>query len=1018
MKQGSILNFFGASASKRSQSSPVGAPNLTPGARVPAEPRKDGTPATVPSGDPVASSGPARKRDASPLDSEPASKRLATQAESPVGAETEPFAARIDAARTDGDPQRRRRMQELVGAGASTRLERRAEAVRQKFDWLAPSKVMDAARRRPGDAAFDERSVYVPQAAWSGLSESQRQYWKVKAQHRDLVLFFKVGKFFELYEDDAATGADVMGWKLTLSGVGKCRQVGCPESGLVEAARRLVAAGYKVGIMEQVETASAAKAARGSKAVVRRELTQVYTPATALDTEGGAAGGGGVVPSCVLCMWEAPLPREREGAVEVGVAVLDATSGQVYAGSVRELGGGRAAVGALLASVAPREVIASREGLSTHTARVLALHPARKSWVPCGAGPNDLPRPDDAAAAVVERLRGVGVQVADGAELPGCLAECDGPTLSAVSGLLAHLRRVKLAGAAQFASNVLPLAQMPGGGLGSMVLDGPTLTGLNILDGPEGRVATGTGPPASLLALVDSCATAGGRRTLRAWLCAPLTDPAAIDARLDVVEALVADPATSGTVRQRLTRAPDTAALVGRLRRACAEPSAGLPYDIRRGAQSRRLGILRGACAGLARALDIVSDLRQDAAALERLDGTRRDPPALLQSLLDQPGARDELDTAAALLAEILRAVPAPTGKAKQDAGVAVSASVLEGAGLAADADDEGRLEAEVKLTTRWAETLVGWGCEGPPGGVSALAGGLWERVDASLSAIDALLSFAAFAGCADGAVCRPEVLPVSGDHGHPLLDLRGMWNPLVRTPGSGTVVPNDVALGGPTGARVAVITGSNMSGKSTAMRAACLVAVLAQAGCYVPASAARLSACDRIFTRVGAQDEIMAGRSTFLVECLETAAVLKDATAGSLVVLDELGRGTSTHDGHAIAEAVLARLARGAVRPRVLFSTHYHALATGPMAADAGVALVHMASERDGRGGLRFSYKLQAGVAPQSCGYEVAAMAGVPAAVVARARAVGERVEEEWAAAQGVRQILRAARGAESSNV
>ncbi|MCO5574052.1 hypothetical protein L7F22_027829 [Adiantum nelumboides] len=241
------------------------------------------------------------------------------------------------------------------------------EEAKAKFDWLSPSKVTDSKGRRMGEQNFDKRTLKIPLEALNKMTASQKQYWTVKSQYMDTVLFFKVGKFYELYELDAEVGHKELNWKMTVSGVGRCRQVGVPESGIEEAVEKLLARGYKVGRMEQVETAEQAKAKRGPGATVQRKLTQVLTPSTVMDEN--------MKPEAVhlLALREEPhlgFNSCTEEKCVFGFAFVDAAAGQFYVGSLHD-DDARSSLGALLAQVVPRELLYELGGLSDETVKAL-----------------------------------------------------------------------------------------------------------------------------------------------------------------------------------------------------------------------------------------------------------------------------------------------------------------------------------------------------------------------------------------------------------------------------------------------------------------------------------------------------------------------------------------------------------------------------------------------------------------------------------------------------------------------
>uniref|UniRef100_A0A1S4DGF3 DNA mismatch repair protein MSH7-like n=1 Tax=Nicotiana tabacum TaxID=4097 RepID=A0A1S4DGF3_TOBAC len=281
-----------------------------------------------------------------------------------------------------------------------------------------------------------------------------------------------------------------------------------------------------------------------------------------------------------------------------------------------------------------------------------------------------------------------------------------------------------------------------------------------------------------------------------------------------------------------------------------------------------------------------------------------------------------------------------------------------------------------------------------------------WSQVIYAISCVDVLRSFSITAKFSSGIMCRPVILPLSKptnfcrETGGPILNIKGLWHPYALAESGGLPVPNDLHLGGNTNIchpRTLLLTGPNMGGKSTLLRATCLAVIMAQLGCYVPGETCVLSLVDIIFTRLGATDRIMTGESTFFIECTETASVLQNATCNSLVLLDELGRGTSTFDGYAIAYAVFRHLIE-TVNCRLLFATHYHPLSK-EFASHPNVTLQHMAcsfklksqSSSPTEQELVFLYRLASGACPESYGMQVALMAGIPKIVVESASNAGQ---------------------------
>ena len=559
----------------------------------------------------------------------------------------------------------------------------------------------------------------------------------------------------------------------------------------------------------------------------------------------------------------------------------------------------------------------------------------------------------------------------------------------------------------------------------TMRLDAATRRALDIFPAP----GAGSG---SLLALLDRCRTAAGRRLLRARLERPLIALAPIEARQARVALLHEAALLRARLRQRLGEVPDLERLLGRVATGLATPP-----------ELAALGRGLDAAAALAEPIEEEEEEEQEAAADEEPGDAER--AALLR------GIRESLPEAEAAAAAITAAL-APEPELFADARGDGAAEVLR-PGYDAEVDAlrlrrrEGRralaaLEAEERRRTGVAALKVGFhrsfgyyielgrshAAAAPPDWErrQTLAGGeryvsprlralerellqardalalrerelytaLCRRVAAEAAAVRRL---AAGVARLDAEAALAEVAAANGwtrpqlDHSA-LLEIREGRHPLVEAGlaeaglGAGRFVPNDVALDGG-GTQMLVVTGPNMAGKSTYLRQTALIVLLAQIGGFVPAARARLGLVDRIFARVGAQDEIAAGRSTFMVEMLETAAICSSATPRSLLVLDEIGRGTSTYDGLAIARALLEHLVAGREGPRTLFATHFHELAAlaGEVERVANASV--LVAETPGGEGLRYLYRIVPGGADRSYGVHVAAMAGLPAPLLARAR-------------------------------
>ncbi|XP_030954395.1 DNA mismatch repair protein MSH7 isoform X3 [Quercus lobata] len=807
-----------------------------------------------------------------------------------------------------------------------------------KFEWLDPARIRDANGRRPGDPLYDRKTLYIPPDALKKMSASQKQYWSVKSQYMDIALFFKVGKFYELYELDAEIGHKELDWKMTLSGVGKCRQVGISESGIDDAVQKLVARGYKVGRVEQLETSDQAKA-RGANSVIQRKLVQVVTPSTATD--------GNIGPDAVHLL---AIKEENSGldngSIVYGFAFVDCAALRIWVGSIND-DVSSAALGALLMQVSPKEVIYESRGLSKEAQKAL-----RKYSLTATAQTSPVqPITDFLDASEVRNLIHLKGYFKGSSNLWENLLEGvmhHDIALCALGGLISHLSRLMLDDVLRN-GDVLPYQVYRG----CLRIDGQTLVNLEIFN----NNADG-GPSGTMYKFLDNCVTSSGKRLLRNWICHPLKDTEGINNRLNVVEDLMANSEVMLLVSQNLKKLPDLERLLGRVK-ASVQSSASLVLPLLgKKFLKQRVKVFGSLVKGLRIGLDLLMLLQNEGHIISSLSKVFKLPMLSGSNGLDQ------------FLAQFEAAVDSDFPKYQNHDVTDSDAETLSIL-----------VELFIEKATEWFEVIYAINC------------------------IDVLRSFAVTASFSCGPMSRPVILPQSEnittgqETRGPTLKVKGLWHPFALAENGGVPVPNDIILGEDTDdyhARTLLLTGPNMGGKSTLLRATCLAVILAQLGCYVPCEMCALSLVDIIFTRLGATDRIMTGESTFFIECTETASVLQNATQDSLVILDELGRGTSTFDGYAIAYAVFRHLIEK-VNCRLLFATHYHPL-TKEFASHPHVTLQHMAcafksksecysrSEQE----LVFLYRLTSGACPESYGLQVAMMAGIPERVVEVASKAG----------------------------
>lgn len=808
-----------------------------------------------------------------------------------------------------------------------------------KFEWLHPSQIKDANGRRRGDPLYDKQTLYIPPDALRKMSASQKQYWDVKCKYIDIVLFFKVGKFYELYELDAEIGHKELDWKMTQSGVGKCRQVGISESGIDEAVQKLLARGYKVGRMEQLETSEQAKS-RGSTSVIRRKLVHVLTPSTTSE--------GNIGPDAVHLLAVKETCNELgNGSTTIGFAFVDCAALKVWVGSIDD-DASCAALGALLMQVSPKEVIFNARGLSKDAQKALKKYsltgPAAPLLSPVQPGADFV---DPAEVKNFLDLKGYFKRSCNKWDhtFDG---ENHDVALCALGILVNHLERLMLDEVLHNGA-VLSYEVYKG----CLRMDGQTLVNLEIFNNNADGCPSGT-----LYMYLDNCVTLPGKRLLRKWICHPLKDVEKINHRLDVVDKLVNNSDATLSTAQYLRKLPDLDRLLGRVKASIQSSEALLLPLIGAKILKQRVKVFGLLVKGLRIGLDLLRLLQKECL-------TSSLAKVVSLPVLDGDNGLDKF------LTQFEAAIDSDFPNFQDHNGTDFDAETLSIL-----------MELFIEKATEWSQFIY------------------------AISCVDVLRSFSITAKFSSGVMCRPVILPLSkpsnfcNETGGPTLNIKGLWHPYALGESGGLPVPNNLHLGGNTNIRYPrslLLTGPNMGGKSTLLRATCLAVIMAQLGCYVPGETCVLSLVDIIFTRLGATDRIMTGESTFFIECTETASVLQDATYNSLVLLDELGRGTSTFDGYAIAYAVFRHLVE-MVNCRLLFATHYHPL-TKEFASHPHVTLQHMAcsfklksqslspTEQE----LVFLYRLTSGACPESYGMQVALMAGIPKTVVESASNAGQ---------------------------
>jgi len=845
---------------------------------------------------------------------------------------------------------------------------------------------------------MDAARTIIPEAAdtavkggdeTSRVTPMMEQYIEIKAANPDCLLFYRMGDFYELFFDDAEVASRALGIVLTKRGKHLGADIpmcGVPVERADEYLHRLIALGHRVAVCEQLEDPAAARK-RGGKSVVRRDVVRLVTPGTLTEDSLLDARRNNYL---------AALARSRASAGEdrFALAWIDISTGEFRVAECE-----RAALTAAIARIEPGEIIVS-DALYTD-------------------------------AELMPTLRGLPAltpltrDVFDGATAERRLAGFFGVATTAAFGTFSRVELTAAAAAVTYVERTQigkrppiapPMREAAGA---TLVLDAATRSNLEL-----NRTLAGE-RRGSLLGAIDRTVTAAGSRLLAQRLAAPLTDAAEIDHRLDAVAIFTSDAAARGAIRARLQSAPDLARALSRIviGRGGPRDLAAIRDGIFAAAEfAARLSSLPALPRDIAQ---IAQALRQsDAALAEELDKVLADELPYLRrdGGFVRAGYAGALDEARALRDESRRVIAGLQVRYAETTGIralkirhnnvlgyfvdvpAQHGEKLMSAPLNATFIHRQTTAGQVRFTTTELGELESKIATAADRAL-ALELEIFERMANAVAAASVTIKDAAEAIAALDVACALAALAVERDYVRPQVDdslafaIDGGRHPVVEqmlAAGGGPFVANDCDLSPPadaTAGRIWIVTGPNMAGKSTFLRQNALIAMLAQIGSFVPARAAHIGAVDRLFSRVGAADDLARGHSTFMVEMVETAAILNQAGERALVILDEIGRGTATFDGLSIAWATIEHL-HEQNRCRALFATHFHEMT----ALAAKLPRLHNATMRvkEWQGDVVFLHEVVAGAADRSYGIAVAKLAGLPASVIERAKVVLAQIEAE----------------------
>ncbi|WP_433975451.1 DNA mismatch repair protein MutS [Tunturiibacter lichenicola] len=810
----------------------------------------------------------------------------------------------------------------------------------------------------------------------AGLTPVMRQYFAAKEQYPDCLMFCRIGDFYELFYEDAILVSKELQLTLTARDKEKKQPMcGVPYHAAETYLQRLLRKGYKIALCEQMEDP------KQTKTIVRREVTRVLTPGTALDPTLGAEQSNYLASVAVL----------GAGSTMVcGLALVDLSTGEFKATEFSGQGGWASVVDEL-GRVRPVELLYGNgllggvnlagEDETATGLDAIRTKTAVEEWV------------FTAEYAIPLVRNHFKVHSLDGMGLGGHEAA------AVAAGALLHYMRATKQGGLEHVDGLRFYERST-----CLELDAVSVRNLELVE----PLFSGESVQTTLFYTMDACCTPMGKRLLRASLLRPASDLAEIEARLDAVGEAAKDLRRREGLRRSMDGLLDLERLLGRV----ALDSAG-PREVM--ALANTLGCVPGVVAGvnmfeagrwreLAASVDPLEDLH------EMIVRTISDEPPV--SLGDGGAIREGVDAELDELRELSRsgrqALASIEERERERTGIGslkvrfnsvfgyyLEVTKANAKAVPADYERKQTLVNAERFTTpelKEYETKILTAQE-RSGEIERKifaelrrqlldAAGRMRETARKIAEIDLLGCFAHLAALRGWV--RPQV-ESSGvlefvQARHPVVERR------LEESGGGRFVPNSVHVNADAGPAVLLITGPNMGGKSTYLRMAALLVVMAQMGCFVPAEAMRLGLVDRIYTRIGASDNVARGRSTFMVEMTETAAILNTATNRSLVLLDEMGRGTATYDGLSLAWATVEHL-HDRIGARTLFATHYHELT---LLSERLARLTNLrVTVKETSGGIVFLHTVEAGPASKSYGIEVAKLAGLPASVIARAREV-----------------------------
>jgi DNA mismatch repair protein MSH6 len=936
---------------------------------------------------------------------------------------------------------------QLLTSSQDQDVEENLNTSEERYHWILNR--LDGSQRPQEHPEFDKKTIYIPPEQWKKFTPFEKQFWEIKSKHFDIVIFFKKGKFYELYDVDAELSSKL--FDLRMSNRVNMSMSGVPEQSFSYWASKFIHSGYPIGKVEQMETTVGKsirdKSSKGGDKILKRELTSILTPGTLSDPN--LLASASATYCMALCIRQ--ISSTSQNAYYIGFAILDASTSHFQIGSVPMK---TSWLETILVSIKPAEILVEKSAIKLFMPGN-DLFDLKRLCSICVPLSNIIPINNAFDTKSIQSILPTAFY-----EQYKCELDSDAGQLALLSlqGLLGYVDSLHLEGSKMLLySNIEWLhlnhsSSMPRS-IKMMTLDAHTIRNLDLFENGHDGSTGGT-----LYSLLNSCASAFGQRKMALWIRHPLVHKEAIEERLDMQDYLESQPEMLGQLRHLLGALPDLERALSRIHRGSSSskeflnvvqnlirigqfsaqfissqtesqcpkcPNIMLDWmqsiykEYANGTLQRdylegwSIQIMKSDTKGpeygdiiplreknskynsLCQDLEIIEKEFQE--YLEKIQ--RRFHP-------DQIVYRDILGTNYQL--EISSSVSIPEVDGDNQEWILMSKTKSVNRYWTPWIKKQiQRLEEQKEYISEYLKSF--WIQYAELFASTSLH--VWRNAVDIMGSLDCIQSFLYYRNrnsSGNSLCCRPMFVESEVDR--PIFEAQGIWHPCHRTWKTlGTTnidhsdkrsidlprdfVPNDVHLGGDNGT-VMILTGPNMGGKSTMLRQVCLAILMAQIGCCVPAKSCKMSVFDKIFTRIGAQDDIDSGHSTFLVELNETKTILLNATKRSFVILDELGRGTSTVDGLSIAWSVVHELCR--IGCPTLFTTHYRSL-THMLEYHPQVSLYHMSSIVDSNNSDRivFLYKLIRGVCPNSYGMNVARLAGIPSNIISRAQALS--IEQDY---------------------